>query len=179
MRKHRTVSALALASIAVAGLAAPAAAQTKAPVVARAEQCLRRNVDRVVGAEHDLQAAAGFLVTYACAAEVSAATRYERNTAYVQMFSTLFKASAQAPGKPPPAPPLPNLNLNASVDPETGEIVAPPAAPGAPPNPMSGLLPMMSNISAQVAPDSVPVDLRKLAGDLVLAAHDQHAARAR
>jgi hypothetical protein len=152
--------------------AAPVQAQTRPPIMVRAEQCLRQNVDHVVAAERDLQAAASFLVTYACAAEVSGASRYQRNSAYLQMFSTMFKAipqGAAVAGKPPP----PNMEIKASVDPESGEIVVPPSPPGSPPNPMSLALPMMTNIFGQVAPEAVPVDLRKLAGELVMTARER------
>ncbi|WP_372786542.1 hypothetical protein [Phenylobacterium sp.] len=177
MRPSTNVGRLGLAG-------APAQAQTRAPILVRAEQCLRQNVDHVVAAEHDLQSAASFLVTYACAAEVAGAARYQRNTAYVQMFSSIFKtvALAAVPGKPPaanpPAAPLPAMDFKASVDPETGEIVIPPAAPGAPANPVATMLPMMGSLFGQVAPEAVPVDLRKLAGQLVLAAQERQAGKA-
>ena len=168
--------AASLVALAVFGLSTGSAqAQARPAIVARAEQCLRQNVDRVVAAERDMQSAASFLVTYACASEVAGASRYQRNAAYVQMFATMFKTMAQAPAssgaKPGPPNPLANMDIKASVDPETGEIITPPAAPGAPANPISNVLPMLSNVFGQVAPDAVPVDLRKLAGDLVLAAH--------
>ena len=132
----------------------------------------------MVAVERDLQAAASFLVTYACAAEVAGASRYQRNSAYLQMFSTMFKTIPQTSavaGKPP----APNVEFKASVDPETGEIVVPPSPPGSPPNPMSSVLPMMSSIVGQVAPESVPVDLRRLAGELVMAARERQAGKGR
>jgi hypothetical protein len=185
MTLRPTFVRLGLAILALAAAAAaPARAQTKPPIVARAEQCLRQNVDRVVASDRDLQSAASFLVNYACAGEVSSAARYQRNSAYVQMFSTIFKLAGQstaataaanaAIGKP--AAPMPDFK--ASVDPETGDIVVPPSAPGTPPNPIAGVLPMMENIFGQVSPETVPVGLRKLAGDLVLAAHDRSATAA-
>lgn len=167
------------ALVATLGLAgAPVQAQTRAPIMVRAEQCLRQNADHVVAAERDLQSAATFLVSYACAAEVAGASRYQRNSAYVQMFSTMFKTIPQTSaiaGKPP----APNVEFKASVDPETGEMVVPPSPPGSPPNPMSSVLPMMSSIFGQVAPESVPVDLRKLAGELVMAARERQAGKGR
>ena len=167
------------ASLSLAGAPAQAQAPPKAPIVVRAEQCLRQNVDHVVAAERDLQSAASFLVTYACAAEVSAASRYQRNTAYVQMFGSMFKGMAQASSQAstPAKTPAPGIDFKASVDPETGEIVLPPAAPGAPPNGLASVLPMMGNLFGQVAPDVVPVDLRRLAGELVLAARERPAAK--
>lgn len=174
--RNSAVGRLALVTVAAVTLvAAPARAQSRPPIVFRAEQCLRQNVDRVVAAERDLQSAAAFLVTYACAGEVAGAQKYYRNSAYIQMFNTVIKtvATATPPGTPakPAAPnPLAGLDLKASVDPETGEFVTAPTAPGAPANPLAAMLPMMSGLFGQVAPDSTPVELRKLAGELVLAA---------
>jgi hypothetical protein len=94
------------------------------------------------------------------------------------MFSTMFKAipqSAAVAGKPLP----PNMEIKASVDPESGEIVLPPSPPGSPANPMSLALPMMTNIFGQVAPEAVPVDLRKLAGELVMTARERQAGKGR
>jgi hypothetical protein len=175
--KHRNVAfGLGLAAVASLGLGDAAQAQVpaRAPVVVRAEQCLRQNVDHVVAVERDLESAANFLVNYACAAEVSGALRYQRNTAYVQVFSTIFKTvgqTAAVAGKPTP----PAVDFKASVDPETGAMVSPPATPGAPTNPMTAIMPLMDGLFGQVAPETVPVDLRKLAGDLVLAARERQA----
>lgn len=189
MNLCKTVRLGGVAATAALGVAAaPACAQTHPPIVARAEQCLRQNVERVVAADHDMASAANFLVTYACAGEVEGARRYERNSAYVQMFSAMFKGlsqaqvtqsqvisaqGTQAPATkgPLPKPPAPLPEFKATVDPETGQIVLPPAAPGAPANPLVGMFPMMESLFGQVAPDNVPVALRKLAGELVLAAH--------
>ncbi len=194
MRGRMKVGWLAIAGSLSLGLTAqPAQAQTptRAAIVMRAEQCLRQNVDRVVAAEHDMQSAASFLVNFVCAGEVAGAARYQRNTAYVQMLATMFKtlgqasaapgsaasgsaasgsASAAAP-KPPTPNPMASLDFKGMVDPETGEIVPSPSAPGAPPNPLANLLPMVSNIFGQATPETVPVDLRRLAGELVMAAH--------
>src|SRR5476651_1260451 len=151
MSQRKTARLIAAAAAAV-GLAAGAAhAQTKAPIVVRAERCLRQNVDRVVAADHDMASAANFLVGYACAGEVEGARRYERNKAYVEMFSTMFKGIGQL--QPAPAPgakaPAPMPEFKASVDPETGLIVVPPAAPGAPANPFADMIPMMEGIFGQ------------------------------
>jgi hypothetical protein len=181
LRKTLGLSGVA-AAVALACAAAPASAQTRPAIVVRAEQCLRQNVGRVVAADHDMASAANFLVSYACAGEVEGARRYERNSAYVQMFSVMFKGMAQAqavqsripapPGAPAPSakPPAPPPEFDATVDPETGQIVLPPSAPGTPANPLTAMFPMMESLFSQVAPDIVPVGLRKLAGELVLAA---------
>jgi hypothetical protein len=179
---RKIIGRIGLAALASAAIPATACAQNRPPIVARAEQCLRKNVDRVVASERDLQSAAAFLVTYACADEISGAARYGRNSAYVQMFGTIFKmvgqsnaAAATASGKP--APILPDFK--ASVDPDTGDIVLPPPAPGAPTTPIATLLPTMEGLFGQVAPEAVPVNIRKLAGEIVLDAHERITAKGR
>jgi hypothetical protein len=177
MNLHTPVGWLGLAVLALAAVpAASAHAQARPPIVLRAEQCLRHNVDKVVANERDLASAASFLVNYACAGEVAGAARYQRNSAYVQMFGTIFKMAAQ--GTPAAKAASPLADFKASVDPETGDIVVPPSAPGAPPNPITTLMPMMESIVGQVTPESVPVALRKLTGELVLAAHERAIAAA-
>jgi len=186
MSKFRNAGLTGLAALTVAGAFGGAAhAQSKPAIVVRAEECLRRNVDRVVAADSDMASAANFLVTYACASEVAGAARFERNTAYVQMFATIFKsmpaaagAAGAAAGATSSAKP-PAIDFKASVDPQTGELVTPPAAPGAAANPISTVMPLMDNLFGQVSPATVPVGLRKLAGDLVLAAQEKRGAKAR
>jgi hypothetical protein len=91
------------------------------------------------------------------------------------MFAVVFKAMPPpAAGAKPVAPPP---SFDATVDPETGDLVVPPAKPGAPANPISTLLPMMDGLFGQIAPETVPVHLRKLAGDLVIAAHAKEGSR--
>jgi hypothetical protein len=178
MNLHTRIGRLALTVLALAAIPAAAAhAQARPAIVLRAEQCLRRNVDKVVANERDLASAANFLVNFACAGEVAGAARYQRNSAYVQMFSTVFKMAAQG-GTPAAKAVSPLTDFKASVDPETGEIVVPPSAPGSPPNPITTLMPMMEAIVGQVTPESVPVALRKLTGELVMAAHERAAAAA-
>jgi hypothetical protein len=156
----------------------PAVAQDKPPVVARAEQCLREKVDRVVAVEPDVNAAANFLVTFACAPQVSAATRYEFNLviakAWVGMANNMPQISVPGqPAKPPET-------ITATVDPETGEIVIPPPPTGTTANPMSA---MLRNIgpSASMSDFSgvqiISTPLRKLAGDLVLQARERQLAK--
>jgi hypothetical protein len=148
----------------------PALAQDTAPIVARAEQCLRQNVDRVVAAEPDIQSAASFLLDYACANEVLGAARYEKNLLTVARFGSMFKNVAIPPaaksGHRTPPPP----SLTATVDPETGDIVA--AQPSADTTITFEVL-----AANATEPEPAPVHLRKLAGDLVLAAREQQLAK--
>ena len=188
----KTIGRLALAVAMVTGGAAQAqtgAAAAKPPVVARAEQCLRSKVDRVVADEPDIAAAASFLVSYACADEVAGATRFLRNTAYVQLFSTAFKAGAAAAAASKPAvqgqqsqgagstAAAAAMTANAlvsqlKVDPETGDVTAGPQA-----TQINAALGQFSNIMGQFLPDNVPVPLRELAGALVLEARERHRAK--
>jgi hypothetical protein len=189
----KTIGRLALAVAMVTGGAAQAqtgAAAAKPPVVARAEQCLRSKVDRVVADEPDIAAAASFLVSYACADEVAGATRFLRNTAYVQLFSTAFKAGAAAAAASKPAVQGQSQSQGAGstaaaaamtasalmsqlkVDPETGDVTA-----GAQSTQINAALGQFSNIMGQFLPDNVPVPLRELAGALVLEARERHRAK--
>ncbi|MBS0362540.1 MAG: hypothetical protein JSR98_14280 [Proteobacteria bacterium] len=182
----------------VAGGAAQAQAQGEKPaIVARAEQCLRQKVDRVVADEPDIAAAANFLVGYACPEEVAGATRYLRNQTYVQLFSAIAKVAAASASKPPaaaqtqgqtPAPPAgPGAGAAAAaatagamlsllkVDPETGEMRM--MAPGPQAAQVNSILGQSSALIGQFMPDNIPVPLRKLAGDLVIEAHERHKVR--
>jgi len=154
------------------------------PIVARAEQYLARNVDRVVAADPSLESAADFLMNYACAAEVSGAAKYERNIQALRMIDGIFRdigrATARAPGQPgaPGQPAMPALTIDARVDRETGELVFPDPKPGATPNPFAMMAPTMSAMT-DLWPETKPVDLRKLTGDLVLAARERWLSKAR
>lgn len=154
--------------------AASAIAAEPVPAIARAEACLRANVDRVVGMEADLLSAGSFLVSYICAEETARAAKYERNTAWLISMRGFVKASNQM---------SPNLSfgsdIDATVDPATGEFVIPPPKPGAPPNMMTSMLASMSSTSAIMMPDAPSSSLRKLAGDLVLAARERRVAAGR
>ncbi|HEY3947685.1 hypothetical protein [Phenylobacterium sp.] len=194
---------LALAAAMAAGGAARAEADPpqaekaqadRAPVVARTEQCLRQKVDRVVADEPDIAAAANFLIGFACADEIAGATRYMRNTAYVQLFGmlgALGKAASTtitkgaAPGAPPPLPVPPSptaanvasaVLAQLSVDPQTGDIVLPIAKNRAA-SPINASLSQFSTILGQFMPETTPVSLRKLAGDLVLEARERRRAK--
>jgi hypothetical protein len=189
--------ALAAAMAAAAGGAANAqarAAAAKPPIIARAETCLRSKVDQVVADTADIAGAANFLVGFACADEMAGATRYLRNTAYVQLFGTVFKAAAATgagaasksatPGQSQPTGTAAGAAAAAmtagaflsqlKVDPNTGEISAgKDAASGE----VNSAIAQFSSIVSQFAPDTVPVSLRKLAGDLVLEARERHRAK--
>jgi hypothetical protein len=188
--------ALAAAVATAAGGGAKAQAQAaKPPIMARAEQCLREKVDRVVADTADIAAAANFLVGFACADEVAGANRYLRNTAYVQLFGTVFKAAAAAgagaaskPSGQGQAAPAGTgggaaaaamtagaLLSQLKVDPETGEINM--AGAGAQASQVNAAIGQFSSIVTQFAPDTVPVSLRKLAGDLVLESRERHRAK--
>ena len=191
--------ALAAAMATAAGGAAQAqqaqARTPKPPIIARAEQCLRQKVDVVVANTADIAGAANFLVGFACADEVAGATRYLRNTAYVQLFGTVFKAAAATgagtAGKPPAqgqgqAAQSPGGAAAAAmtagaflsqlkVDPNTGEINM--ASKDAASSEVNAAISQFSSIVSQFAPDTVPVPLRKLAGDLVLEARERRRAK--
>ncbi len=173
-------------ALTLTGVAGTASAEDKPPIVARAEQCLRQKVERVVSDEQDIAAAANFLVNFACAEETAGATRYLRNQAYVQLFSMIGKTAAMASSaSKPPAGAAPGATTNATaaaatmsavlgqlrVDPETGEIALPPGL-GAP-SQVNGMLTQLGTIMGQFAPETTPVPLRKLAGDLVLDARER------
>jgi hypothetical protein len=155
-----------------------ALAQDKPPVVARAEQCLRDNVERVVAVEPDVQSAASFLVDFVCAPQVSAASRYEVNKTLVRLM--VDQANALPVFTIPGQPPAPRVTLTATVDPETGDVVVPPAPAGAAANPFSTMLRNMGSSSlGQAGVQAVSPPLRHLAGDLVLAAREQQLGKAR
>lgn len=181
---------LALAAALAASAGGAAQAQTtasKPPIIARAEQCLRSKVDRVVADEPDIAAAANFLVGYACAEEVAGATRYLRNDAYVQLFAAIGKmtdgasAASKAPspgagsGAAAAAMSASAMLSQLKVDPETGDIRMPGA--GAQAGQVNGMIGQFSNLFAQFMPDTIPVPIRKLAGDLVLEARERRKAK--
>ena len=82
--RHCVIAAALIATVATA-----AQGQDKAPVMARAEQCLRDNVDRVVVAHTDLNSATKFLLDYRCAETVEAAARYQRNLSYAALYNMM------------------------------------------------------------------------------------------
>ena len=158
--------------------ALPALAQDKPPVLARAEQCLRDNVERVVAVEPDVQSAASFLVTFACAPQASAASRYEINKVLAKTI--VDEANAMPVFTLPGQPATPREKVTATVDPETGDIIVPPAAAGTTANPLAAVLRNVGSSSAsQLSSQATSPALRKLAGDLVLQARERQMAKPR
>jgi hypothetical protein len=144
------------------------AAEVQPPIVARAEACLRANVERVVAVEPDLQSAAKFLVDFACAIETSAAARYERNVSWLVSMRAFSKGIPKSFANSSMS-----FEVDASVDPETGEFVIPEPKSGAQPSAIASMLPQMSMSSGVMFPDVTPVALRRLAGELVLAVRER------
>jgi len=155
-----------------AGTAAPA--QDRPPVLARAEACLRANVERVVAVESDLQSAATFLVNFACAETTAGAARYERNLGWLASFKGMSSSLPKEFEKSSFS-----MEVEASVDPETGEFIIPKPKPGERPSPLVTMLPQMSMNAAAMFPDTMPLALRRLAGELVLAARERQKASKR
>lgn len=143
-------------------------AQGQPPVIARAEACLRANVERVVTVEPNLQSAATFLVSFTCAETTAAAARYERNVAFLGTMKAMS-------GSLPPAfeKSAISMEVDATVDPETGEFIIPRPKPGERPSTMTAMLPQMSANAGMMLPDTAPVGLRRLAGELVLLARER------
>jgi hypothetical protein len=156
----------------------PALAQDKPPIVARAEQCLRDNVDRVVAIEPDVNAAANFLVTFACASQTSAASRYEINLVLAKTM--VDEANSMPVFTPPGQSAAPRETFTATVDPDTGDIIMPPVPAGTTFNPFAAVLRNMgtSSLSGAGVP-TVSAPLRSLAGDLVLKARERQLGKAR
>jgi hypothetical protein len=164
------------AAIVIALIATPALAQEKPPIVARAELCLRSNVDRVVAAEPNVDSAANFLLTYICAGEVSDAARYELNIIVVKQFGAM---GATFPQSRVGTSPVVAAAPSASVDPETGDIVVPPQKSGQGPDIFTPMLRQMGSSTGQFTQMMMPVSLRKLAGSLVLEARERQLAKPR
>ena len=188
-RVSNIIARLSLAGGLTLAAAGVAQAQDKPPVVVRAEQCLRQKVDRVVADEPDVTAAANFLVGYACAEEVAGATRYLRNETYVQLFTSIAKITASSGAAKPAAGAAPSTAASAAsaaasasamlsllkVDPETGDMHV--TLPGAQAAQANSMLTQTSAAIGQFMPDNIPTPIRKLAGDLVLEAHEHHKAK--
>lgn len=149
-------------------LGTSASAQDRPPVIARAETCLRANVDRVVEVERDLHSAATFLVSFTCAETTAAAARHERNVALLNSFKALSGSLPKDFAKS-----TLSVEVEATVDPETGEFVIPPPKVGERPSPMTAMLPQMSANAGMMLPEAAPTGLRQLAGELVLAARER------
>jgi hypothetical protein len=147
-----------------------ACAEEVLPVMFHAEQCLRDNADRVVAADSDLESAADFLLTYRCAPEIAAAARYQRNTAFAGVYNSMTNTQL-LPTRKPMAHPV------ESVDPETGRIVIHQPPPGAKSASSIEIEQLGNSETEDLIPLAVPIALRKLAGDLVLAAQERRLAK--
>ena len=98
---------------------APQAAPTpqgppEPPVMARAEACLRTNLETVARAEPSPKLAVDLLLTDVCAADVDAASLYVRNLDALARFNPVSERGRAGLS-------------TARVDPETGQILAPPS----------------------------------------------------
>lgn len=124
----------------------PPAAPAEAPVVARVEQCLRAEAPRAARAEASVKLAVDLLLDDLCGAEVERAALYAHNLDALARFTPQSERAAAGLG-------------GARVDPETGEILNPPAGD------VSGAL-----AAAGVGRDlDAPPQIRRFAADLVLA----------
>jgi hypothetical protein len=174
---HQTRLSISLAACGLLLAAGGAQAQDRPPIVTRAEQCLAQNVDRVVAAEPNIESAANFLLDYACAAEVGGAAKYERNLIWVQAISQMSKNFPSMPQPKGSKETAVSMQVTATVDPETGDVVMPKPTEGGAWNPMQQMLPQMGDASSIMMPVIVPIYLRKQAGDLVLAARERQLAK--
>jgi hypothetical protein len=168
---RRNITA-AVAAIGFMIIATGASAQDEPPVMQRAEDCLRANVDRVVAVEPDVNSAAAFLLSYACPEEVARAARYEMNSALLSGLNATAKsvATISAPtinGRPVGVKAAPM----ASVSPETGDIVTPPASAASPAGMGSEVLSGVGRV-VDLAANTAPASLRRYAGELVLGARE-------
>ena len=164
---------LAVVAALIAAAWTSARAQDKPPVIARAEQCLKDNVDRIVAADPSLASAADFLVNYRCAPEIAAAARYQRNLALAKVYNSMVRL------KPPNganSATTPSVSPE-SVDPETGEIIVHRPPPAAIHGSASLDIYQIEPATEGLMSSLVPVTLRKLAGDLVLEARERRLAK--
>jgi len=119
---------------------------TEAPVVARAEQCLRAEAPRAARAEAGVKLAVDLMLEDLCGAEVERAALYAHNLDALARFTPQSERTAAGLG-------------GARVDPETGEIVNPPAGD------VAGAL-AAAGYARDIDP---PPQIRRFAAELVLA----------
>jgi hypothetical protein len=124
--------------------ASPPAAE--AAVVARAEQCLRTEAPRAARAEAGVKLAVDLMLEDLCGAEVERASLYAHNLDALARFTPQSERTAAGLG-------------GARVDPETGEIVNPPAGD------VTGAL-AAAGFARDIDP---PPQIRRFAAELVLA----------
>jgi hypothetical protein len=133
----------------VAAPAAPAQpAPPPVPVLSRAGECLRTEAPRAAKAETSIKLAVDLLLEDLCGAVVERAALYTHNAEALARFTPQSERAAAG------------LN-GARVDPETGEIVNPPASD------VAGALGAGGFNPADLTP---PAPLRRYAAELVLAA---------
>jgi len=118
----------------------------EAPVVARAEQCLRNEAPRAARVETGVKLAVELMLEDLCGAEVERASLYAHNLDALARFTPQSERTAAGLG-------------GARVDPETGEIVNPPAGD------VTGAL-TAAGFARDVDP---PPQIRRFAAELVLA----------
>jgi hypothetical protein len=130
------------------GAQKPAVAQPagppEPPVIAAAEQCLRTDAETAARAEPSTKLGVDLLIEDLCGPEVDAAALYLRNAEALTRFNPVSERGRAG------------LSV-AHVDPETGQIVAPPGVD------VSSALE-----AAEHAPQTSPPKLRKYAADLIL-----------
>jgi hypothetical protein len=117
------------------------------PVMLRAEQCLRVNVERVVRAEPSAKLATDLLLVDVCADEVDAASLYIRNVEALSHFSPESERGRAGLSMP-------------HVDLETGQIVSPPNVD------VSSAL--AADAAGRSGANQIAPNLRKYAAELVL-----------
>jgi hypothetical protein len=121
-------------------------------VIAAAEQCLRADADTAARAEQSTKLGVDLLLQDLCGPEVDAASLYIRNVDALARFNPMSERG--------------RAGLSTGrVDPETGQIVAPP-----------GVDVSTAIEAAERTPPVVAPKLRKYAADLILAAKVQSAA---
>lgn len=126
------------------------------PVLARAGECLRTEAPQAARAETSVKLAVDLLLEDLCGGVVERAALYTHNTEALARFTPQSERAAAG------------LN-GARVDPETGEIVSPPASD------VAGAL-TASGVNADLTP---PAALRRYAAELVLAAKAPEPKKAR
>lgn len=122
----------------------PQATPPLAPVVARAVQCLRLEAPRAARLEASVKLAADLLLENLCAAEVERAALFTRNTEALARFTPQSERAAAG-------------LQGGRVDPETGELVNPPAGD------VSGALTGAGDVTP-------PPAMRRFAAELVIEA---------
>ncbi len=130
-------------------------ASPEAPVVAHAEVCLRAEAPRAARAEASVKLAVDLLLEDLCGGEVDRAALYAHNVEALGRFTPQSERTAAGLS-------------GARVDPETGEILDPPAGD------VNGAL---SAAGLDRGAIDVPPQMRRFAAELVLAAKSDASAK--